>query len=65
MTREDFDILLHRRDELMRKHQRACAILEEEPHPLNHQRCVRLFDELAAVQKQIDDELAAEQGRDG
>lgn len=65
MNRDDFEALLHRRDELARKHQRACGILEEEPHPINHGRCVRLYDELTKLQQQIDDELAAEQGRDG
>jgi hypothetical protein len=65
VNRDDFEALLTRRDELQRKHQRACAILEEEPHPLNHQKCTRLYDELAKLQQQIDDELATEQGRDG
>lgn len=65
MTGEQFDILLQRRDEKEREHRLACAILEEEPHPLNHRRCVRLYDELAKLQDQIDEELATEQGRDG
>ncbi len=60
MTSVQFDALLARRDELQRKHERACAVLEEEPHPMNHRKCVRLYDELAALQQQIDDELAAE-----
>lgn len=60
MTRQQFEALLTRRDEIQRSHERACAVLEEEPHPFNHKKCVRLYDELAAVQKQIDDELEAE-----
>ncbi len=61
MTREQFDALLVRRDELQDKHAHACAVLEEEPRShYQYRRCVRLYDELADVQRQIDDELAAE-----
>lgn len=60
MTSEAFDILLVRRDEIARKHERACAVLEEEPHPLNHRKCVRLYDELAALQAEIDAAIAEE-----
>jgi hypothetical protein len=63
MTSEAFDILLVRRDELARKHERACAMLEEEPHPINHKRCARLYDELEAVQKQIDAAIAEERAQ--
>jgi hypothetical protein len=60
MTTEEFDALLARRDDLQRQHRLACEVLEEEPCPGNHRRCSRLYDELATVQKQIDDEIAAE-----
>jgi len=60
MTKEAFSALLVRRDELQADHERACAVLEENPHPFNHKKCVRLYDELAAVQQRIDDEIAAE-----
>jgi hypothetical protein len=63
MTSEAFEVLLVRRDELARKHERACAMLEEEPHPLNHRKCVRLYDELEAVQKQIDAAIAEERAQ--
>lgn len=64
MTREEFDALLERRDEKQREHTLACEILEEEGPRLahhNHRRCVRLYDELAQLQAQIDAELEAEQ----
>lgn len=65
MTREAFEALLTRRDELQRQHERACAILEEAPRDhYQFKRCCRLYDELAAVQKQIDDELAAERAQE-
>lgn len=64
MNRTDFDALLARRDELQRRHELACEILSEEPHPMNHRKCVKLYDELAAVQRQIDDELAAERAQE-
>lgn len=60
MTLDAFETLLKLRDEKRREHERACAVLEEEGHPLNHKRCVRLYDELVALQEQIDDELARE-----
>lgn len=60
MTLDEFETLLKRRDEKQREHESACAVLAEEPHPMNHRRCVRLYDELAALQEQIDDELASE-----
>lgn len=60
MKSDDFDALLARRDDLQRQHERACQINEEEPCPGNLRRCARLYDELAAVQEQIDAELAAE-----
>lgn len=63
MTLDDFNALLARRDELQRAHDRACLILEEEgahcAHA-NHRKCIRLYDELAAVQTKIDDALAQE-----
>jgi len=63
MTSEAFEVLLVRRDELARKHERACALLEEDPHPLNHRKCVRLYDELEAVQQQIDAAIAEERAQ--
>jgi hypothetical protein len=60
MTLDEFETLLKRRDEKRREHDRACAALEEEPHPFNHRRCVRLYDEIEALQEQIDAELAKE-----
>jgi hypothetical protein len=60
MTLDEFETLLKRRDEKQREHDRACAILEEEPHPINHKRCTKLYDEIAALQEQIDAELARE-----
>jgi hypothetical protein len=60
MTLDEFETLLKRRDEKQREHDRACAILEEEPHPFNHKRCVKLYDEVQALQSQIDEELARE-----
>lgn len=61
MNQVDFDALLARRDDLQRQHERACQILEEEPRShYQYRRCTRLYDELAALQKQIDDEIAAE-----
>jgi hypothetical protein len=60
MTLDEFETLLKRRDEKQREHDRACEILAEEPHPFNHKRCVRLYDEIAALQEQIDQELARE-----
>lgn len=63
MTREAFDALLVRRDELQSAHESACAILEEEGSRyahLNRRNCARAYEELAKVQRQIDDELAAE-----
>lgn len=63
LTREEFDALLARRDELQKKHETACLILEEDgahcAHA-NYRKCVRLYDELAAVQQKIDDAIAAE-----
>ena len=63
MNPDAFDALLARRDELKLDHERACAILEEEgTHhaQANHRKCGRLYDALAAVQAQVDAELAAE-----
>lgn len=60
MTLDEFETLLKRRDEKQREHESACAVLAEESHPLNHRRCVRLYDELQALQAEIDDELARE-----
>ncbi len=60
MNRDDFDALLARRDDLQRRHEQACQINEEEPCPGNLRRCGRLYDQLAAVQEQIDAELEAE-----
>lgn len=63
MTREQFDALLKRRDELEREHTLACEILEEEGPSqahYNHRRCVRLYDQIATLQAQIDDAIAAE-----
>jgi hypothetical protein len=63
MNSQDFDALLARRDELQRKHDTACAILEEEGPRFAHinlRKCGRIYDELAAVQARIDDEIAAE-----
>lgn len=63
MTREAFDVLLTRRDELQSDHERACAILEEEgpryAH-INRRECARAYEELAKAQALIDAELAAE-----
>ena len=64
MNREAFDALLARRDDLQRQHELACAVLGEEPCPGNLKRCARVYDELAAVQKQIDDELAAARAKE-
>lgn len=60
MTLDEFETLLKRRDEKRSEHESACAVLEEDGHPSNHRRCVRLYDELQALQAQIDDELARE-----
>lgn len=60
MNLDEFETLIKRRDEKRREHESACAVLEEEPHPINHKRCVRLYDEIAALQEQIDAELARE-----
>jgi hypothetical protein len=63
MTQDAFDALLARRDELKDDHDRACALLEEEGPRFAHdnrRECVRLYDMLAAVQAQVDAELAAE-----
>lgn len=60
MKHQQFDALLTRRAELVRKHELACAVLAEEPHPLNYQKVARLYDEAHAVQEQIDAEIEAE-----
>lgn len=63
MTSADFDALLARRDELQRRHEIACAVLEQEGSRhahINHPKCVRLYDELVKVQARIDAELEAE-----
>ena len=63
MTREQFDALLERRDELQAAHERACAILAEEGTRYareNHRECARCYAALEAVQEQIDAEIAAE-----
>lgn len=63
MTREAFDALLARRDELTADHERACAILEEEGSRFayaNRKECARRYDALAKVQAQIDAELEVE-----
>jgi hypothetical protein len=68
MTPDAFEALLTRRDELQRQHELACAVLEEEGcgkyATRNYQKVARLYDELTAVQKQIDDELAAERAKE-
>lgn len=63
MTREQFDALLVRREELESEHATACAILEEEgpdPNGVLYGRCRALYTELAHVQEEIDAELEAE-----
>jgi hypothetical protein len=63
MTKQQFDALLTRRDELQAAHERACLILEEEGSRYaqpNRKKCARLYDELAQVQTEIDAEIAAE-----
>jgi hypothetical protein len=63
MTRDAFEALLTRRDELTREHTTACEILEEEgPEHAHHnyREAARLYDEVRAVQEQIDAALAEE-----
>jgi hypothetical protein len=61
MTPEDFDALLARREELRADHERACAILVEEGSTHENLReCARRYNELTAVQAQIDAQLEAE-----
>jgi hypothetical protein len=67
MTREQFDALLERRDELQAAHERACEILAEEDTRYareNHRECARRYDALLAVQEQIDAEIAAERAEE-
>lgn len=63
VTREAFDALLARRDDLERQHTTACAILEEEGPQYaawNHRKCAKLHDQLTKVQAEIDAAIAAE-----
>jgi hypothetical protein len=63
MKRDAFDALLKRREELESKHRAACERLEEEGPEYaawNYRTCARLYDQIQALQEQIDDEIAAE-----
>lgn len=67
MTRDAFEALLVRRDELVREHTTACEILEEEGPTQayhNHRKCAQLYDQVHAIQEQIDAEIAAERAAD-
>lgn len=67
MTREQFDALLTRRDELQAAHERACEILAEDDTRYareNHRECARRYAALEAVQEQIDAEIAAERAEE-
>jgi hypothetical protein len=62
MTREQFDILVARRDDVQRQHARACETLERQGPPFahaNHRQCARLYGELEAAQREVDAALAA------
>jgi hypothetical protein len=62
MTRAEFEILVARRDDVQRQHARACETLERQgpPHAqANHRHCARLYGELEAAQKKIDEAIAA------
>lgn len=66
--RVDVRALTARRDELQAEHGAAVVRLETEGLDRaydNRRECTRLYDELAAVQKRIDDELARERARGG
>lgn len=59
-----FDALLARHSELQRQHELACECLAEEPGRYRYQRCVRLYDEMTALQEQIDASIEAERARE-
>jgi hypothetical protein len=64
--RLELDALLAQRKELDERNELAVALLERQgpDHaPLNRRKCAAIYDERAAVQKRIDDFLAAERAR--
>lgn len=61
--RLELDALLAQRNELDERHELAVAVLEKEGFDnatRNRAKCSRIYDERAAVQKRIDEFLAAE-----
>jgi hypothetical protein len=65
-ARLELDALMAQRNELDERHALAVAVLAKEgpEHAqLNRRKCAAIYDERAAVQKRIDDFLAAERAR--
>ncbi len=65
-SRSELDGLIVQRDEVSARHALAVALLEEQgpDHAIdNRRKCARLYDELVAVQRRIDDYLSAERSR--
>jgi hypothetical protein len=61
MNRQQFDELLDRREEARITHELECAVLTEEPwNRMQHEHCLRLYDEIEQLQALIDAEIAAE-----